>query len=161
GHELIETQRHRIGHRRFYVPVNSGQVVVRSIGSDLRMDYTAVGQTTHLAARLEQHAPANSIWLTAGTLHLASRGSSTPSRVVRCRSRASVSDVASTRSADDADGYYRQALALGEPSGMRPLVAHCHFGLGKTHRRTANYGRGRQELTIAMAMYREMEMPFW
>src|SRR5262245_3059396 len=72
GHELIETQRHRIGHLRFYVPVNSGQVVVRSIGSDLRMDYTAVGQTTHLAARLEQHAPANSIWLTAGTLHLAS-----------------------------------------------------------------------------------------
>ena len=70
-------------------------------------------------------------------------------------------DVASTRCADDADGYYRQALALAEPSGMRPLVAHCHFGLGKTHRRTGNYGRARQELTIAMAMYREMEMPYW
>ena len=36
------------------VGVNSGQVVVRSIGSDLKMDYTAVGQTTHLAARMEQ-----------------------------------------------------------------------------------------------------------
>ena len=34
------------------VGVNSGDVVVRSIGSDLRMDYTAVGQTTHLAARM-------------------------------------------------------------------------------------------------------------
>jgi class 3 adenylate cyclase len=36
------------------VGLNSGEVVVRSIGSDLKMDYTAVGQTTHLAARMEQ-----------------------------------------------------------------------------------------------------------
>jgi class 3 adenylate cyclase len=42
---------------QFRVGVNSGEVVVRSIGSDLRMDYTAVGQTTHLAARMEQMAP--------------------------------------------------------------------------------------------------------
>src|SRR5262249_2277207 len=53
------------------VGVNSGDVVVRSIGSDLRMDYTAVGQTTHLAARMEQLATPGSIRLTAGTLHLA------------------------------------------------------------------------------------------
>ncbi len=33
------------------VGLNSGEVVVRSIASDLRVDYTAVGQTTHLAAR--------------------------------------------------------------------------------------------------------------
>ena len=39
------------------VGLNSGEVVVRAIGSDLRMDYTAVGQTTHLAARMEQLAP--------------------------------------------------------------------------------------------------------
>ena len=40
------------------VGLNSGEVVVRSIGNDLHMDYTAVGQTTHLAARMEQLAPA-------------------------------------------------------------------------------------------------------
>ena len=39
---------------RIRVGLNSGEVVVRSIGSDLHMDYTAVGQTTHLAARMEQ-----------------------------------------------------------------------------------------------------------
>ena len=43
------------------VGLNSGEVVVRSIGSDLRMDYTAVGQTTHLAARMEQLAAPGSI----------------------------------------------------------------------------------------------------
>jgi class 3 adenylate cyclase len=53
------------------VGLNSGEVVVRTIGSDLRMDYTAVGQTTHLAARMEQLAPPGTIRLTTETLHLA------------------------------------------------------------------------------------------
>ena len=52
------------------VGVNSGEVVVRSIGSDLRMDYTAVGQTTHLAARMEQMARPGSVLVTADTLRL-------------------------------------------------------------------------------------------
>jgi class 3 adenylate cyclase/tetratricopeptide (TPR) repeat protein len=53
------------------VGLNSGEVVVRSIGSDLRMDYTAVGQTTHAAARMEQLAPPGTIRLTAATMRLA------------------------------------------------------------------------------------------
>ena len=53
------------------VGLNSGEVVVRSIGSDLRMDYSAVGQTTHLAARMEQLAPPGSTRLSAATLALA------------------------------------------------------------------------------------------
>jgi len=52
------------------VGLNSGEVVVRSIGSDLHMDYTAVGQTTHLAARMEQLASPGSILLTPSTLEL-------------------------------------------------------------------------------------------
>ena len=53
------------------VGVNSGEVVVRSVGSDLRLDYTAVGQTTHLAARMEQMAMPGSIMITANTVALA------------------------------------------------------------------------------------------
>jgi len=53
------------------VGINSGEVVVRSVGSDLRMDYTAVGQTTHLAARMEQLATPGTIRLTGETLALA------------------------------------------------------------------------------------------
>jgi tetratricopeptide (TPR) repeat protein len=53
------------------VGVNSGEVVVRSIGSDLRMDYTAVGQTTHLAARMEQMALPGTILITPQVLALA------------------------------------------------------------------------------------------
>jgi class 3 adenylate cyclase len=57
--------------RSFGVPIqirvglNSGEVMVRAIGSDLHMDYTAVGQSTHLAARMEQAAPPGSILVTA------------------------------------------------------------------------------------------------
>jgi class 3 adenylate cyclase/tetratricopeptide (TPR) repeat protein len=50
--------------------LNSGEVVVRAIGNDLHMDYSAIGQTTHLAARMEQLATPGSILLTAATLHL-------------------------------------------------------------------------------------------
>src|SRR5262245_38595348 len=53
------------------VGLHSGEVVVRAIGSDLHMDYTAVGQTTHLAARMEQLATPGTVLLTAGTLRLA------------------------------------------------------------------------------------------
>ena len=53
------------------VGLNSGEVVVRAIGNDLHMDYSAIGQTTHLAARMEQLATPGSIRLTAETLRLA------------------------------------------------------------------------------------------
>src|SRR2546422_5996047 len=52
------------------VGLNSGEVVVRAIGNDLHMDYSAVGQTTHLAARMEQLAAPGSILLTVATLRL-------------------------------------------------------------------------------------------
>src|SRR5262245_21454311 len=52
------------------VGLNSGAVVVRAISNDLHMDYSAVGQTTHLAARMEQLATPGSILLTADTLRL-------------------------------------------------------------------------------------------
>jgi predicted ATPase/class 3 adenylate cyclase len=55
---------------RIRVGLNAGEVIVRTIGNDLHMDYSAVGQTTHLAARMEQLAAPGSIILTAATLRL-------------------------------------------------------------------------------------------
>ena len=52
------------------VGLNSGEVVVRAISNDLHLEYSAVGHTTFLAARLEQLAPPGGIWLTAETLRL-------------------------------------------------------------------------------------------
>ena len=67
-----EEARHRHGvNLQIRVGLNSGEVVVRAIGSDLHMDYTAIGQTTHLAARMEQIADPGAIVITPDTLTLA------------------------------------------------------------------------------------------
>ena len=64
---------HRAAGRaiRIRVGLNSGEVVVRSIGNDLHMDYTAVGESTHLAARMQQIASPGSTLITASTRRLA------------------------------------------------------------------------------------------
>jgi tetratricopeptide (TPR) repeat protein len=72
-----------------------------------------------------------------------------------------VAGVASTGGAEDAPGYYREALALAEELAMRPLVAHCHLGLGELHQRTGRRALAREHFTIATALYREMGMTFW
>ena len=63
--------------------------------------------------------------------------------------------------AERGEGHYRQALALAEERGMRPLVAHCHFGLGRLFRRTGERDRAGEHLAVATAMYREMGMGYW
>jgi len=66
-----EVRRSHAAVVKIRVGLNSGEVVVRAIGSDLHMDYTAVGQTTHLAARMEQLADPGAIVITPDTLGLA------------------------------------------------------------------------------------------
>jgi len=54
---------------------------------------------------------------------------------------------------------YRAALALAEPRGLRPLIARCHLGLGRLHRRLGRSGQADRFLETAMAMHQGMEMP--
>jgi tetratricopeptide (TPR) repeat protein len=56
---------------------------------------------------------------------------------------------------------YAAALRIAEPRGMRPLVAHCHLGLGKLYRRTGKRQEAQEHLTTATTMYREMGMTYW
>jgi class 3 adenylate cyclase/tetratricopeptide (TPR) repeat protein len=63
--------------------------------------------------------------------------------------------------AERGEAHYREELALAEPRGMRPLVAHCHLGLGKLFWRTGKRDQAREHLTTATTMYRDMDMRFW
>jgi len=75
-----------------------------------------------------------------------------------------IGDVASHRgpsAVEEAEARYRDALAAANELGMRPLVAHCHLGLGKLYRCTGKHGQARDHLTAATTMYREMGMPYW
>jgi len=60
-----------------------------------------------------------------------------------------------------AETHYRQALALAEELGMRPLVAHGHAGLGTLYAKIDRWEQARTELAAAIALYRAMAMTFW
>jgi class 3 adenylate cyclase/DNA-binding SARP family transcriptional activator len=72
-----------------------------------------------------------------------------------------IGDIATTSGDKEAEEYYRQSIALAEPRGMRPLVAHCHLGLGKLYRRTNIGEHAQARLNLAAKMYREMGMTCW
>jgi class 3 adenylate cyclase/tetratricopeptide (TPR) repeat protein len=61
----------------------------------------------------------------------------------------------------EAEAHYRQALALADELGMRPLAAHCHLGLGTLYQKVGRGEQAQSELTTAAEMYRAMEMTFW
>jgi tetratricopeptide (TPR) repeat protein len=62
---------------------------------------------------------------------------------------------------EPAEASYRQALALAEELGMRPLQAHCHRDLGTLYAKTGRQEQARAELSTAIEMYRAMDMTFW
>jgi class 3 adenylate cyclase/tetratricopeptide (TPR) repeat protein len=73
-------------------------------------------------------------------------------------------DIAARRDPPEnapAEAHYRQALAVAEALGMRPLVAHCHHGLGRLHGHTGQREQARAALTTAIDLYRAMDMTFW
>jgi len=57
--------------------------------------------------------------------------------------------------------HYRQALALAEELGMRPLQAHCHLGLGTLYAKIGRVEQARTELSTAIALFQSMDMAFW
>src|SRR5262249_30825853 len=119
------------------VGLNSGAVVVRSIGSDLRMDYTAVGQTTHLAARMEQAAPPGSIVVTADTMELVEG-------YVRARS---LGPLTVKGMSDRVDGY--------EVTGVGP--SRTRFQVAAARGLTRFVGRGPEMAMLDAGLQRALE----
>jgi tetratricopeptide (TPR) repeat protein len=63
--------------------------------------------------------------------------------------------------AELAEAAYREALALAETLGMRPLQAHCYLGLGTMYAKTGHREQAQAELSIAIELYKAMAMTFW
>ena len=73
-------------------------------------------------------------------------------------------DIASYQDCPDvatAEAHYSAATALASELGMRPLLAHCHYGLGILYNRIGCPEQARTELSAAIELYRAMEMTFW
>jgi len=85
-------------------------------------------------------------------------------RACEAWARRLVGEIASHGKAPDfatAEDSYRQALTLADELGMRPLVAHCHLGLAKLHRRPDRREQAAEHLDTAATMFREMDMRPW
>jgi class 3 adenylate cyclase/tetratricopeptide (TPR) repeat protein len=73
-------------------------------------------------------------------------------------------DIAAHRdppAVEEAEAYYRQAVALANELGMRPLQAHCHLGLGTLYAKIGQQEQARAEYSIAIELYKAMDMTFW
>jgi class 3 adenylate cyclase/tetratricopeptide (TPR) repeat protein len=116
----------------------------------------ALGEAQLVAGRLaEAHA------LTEHTLSLACAHQERGHQVYALRL---LGEIAARREPPDlapAEAHYQHALALAEELGMRPLVAHCHLGLGILYAKIDQPEQARTTLATAMEMYQAMEMTFW
>ena len=75
--------------------------------------------------------------------------------------RAAMASVGDASDLNESRDSLHEALALAEVLGSRPLVAHCHLGLGKLFRPTGKHMEAHEHLAIATTMYREMGMTYW
>ena len=161
--------------------------VIQWSSASLGVALTLGGRTTEAVARLEEAVAAGEstrsldpyTLVSLGQAYLSAGRSEDASTCARdalamCRQRTRrdveadalhlIGDLAARReppASEEAMAHYRQARALAEPRGMRPLVAHCHLGLGKLERRTGRNEQAREHLVAALTMYREMGMRFW
>ena len=115
-----------------------------------------LGEAHLLSTDLEQAAEA-----ARTALAMARERGERGNEVWALRLQAEIAAAGDASSVTTAETRYREAIVLAEQLGLRPLVAHCHLGLGKLARRTGQREQAREYLTTATTMYREMEMRFW
>ena len=115
-----------------------------------------LGEAQMLAGRLEEAHT-----LAEHTLALARAHQERGNQAYALRLLGEIAAQREPPESDQAGEYYRQALALAEELGMRPLVAHCHLGLGKLYATVGRQDEARAELSTAIDLYKAMEMTFW
>jgi class 3 adenylate cyclase/tetratricopeptide (TPR) repeat protein len=116
----------------------------------------SLGEAQMLASRLEE-----ALALAEQALALAREHHERGNQAYALRLLGEIAAHRTPPDVDQATGHYRQALALAEALGMRPLQAHCHRGLGTLYAATGQPEQARTELCTAIAMYQSMDMTFW
>jgi tetratricopeptide (TPR) repeat protein len=136
------------------------QAMERTIASDMAgfqaLCHLPLGEAHLLAGRFEETQT-----LAEGALSIAREQQERGNEAYALRL---LGDIAARREPPErgqAEAHYRQALALAEELGMRPLQAHCHCGLGTLYAKIGRQAAARTELSAAVELYRSMEMTFW
>jgi tetratricopeptide (TPR) repeat protein len=132
------------------------QATATKRGAGLARCSLSLGETQMLAGRLEEsHA------LAERALTLAREHQERGYQVYALRLLGEIAARREPPERNQAEDYYHQALTLAEELGMRPLVAHCHLGLGTLYARTGQHKQARAALSTATDLHRAMDMTFW
>ena len=134
----------------------TAQIIAMEMGGFQALCGLSLGEPQMLAGRLEE---AHAVTERALTLALEQQERSHQAYALRL-----LGDIATHRDppqVEEADAYYQQALVLAGELSMRPLVAHCHLGLGQLYGQTGRGEQARAALTAAIDLYRAMDMTFW
>ena len=118
--------------------------------------HLSLGETHLLAGRLEEAHT-----LAEGALALAREHQERGHQAYALRLLGEIAARRDPLEHELAESYYQQALALADALGMRPLVAHCHLGLGLLYLQIDRREQARAALSAAIVLYRGMEMTFW
>src|SRR5262249_30528125 len=116
----------------------------------------ALGEAQVLAGLLEAAHT-----LAEGTLALACEHQERGNQAYALRLLGDIAALRDPPECEQAEAHYRQALALADELGMRPLMAHCHRSLGMLYASTGQREQARAALSTAIALYRAMDMTFW
>jgi len=131
-------------------------------GESIGLTMFATPAITHLGeARLLADQPGEALGLAGRALALARERGQRSQEAWALRL---LGEIAAHRDPPDvgtAEGRYREAMALADELGMRPLLAHCHLGLGKLYTRAHGRDRAKENLAAAMTMFRDLDMRFW
>jgi tetratricopeptide (TPR) repeat protein len=132
------------------------QTIVTEMGVEQAFCHLSLGEAQLLAGRMEEAQALAEQALTFTRMHQERGNEAYALRLL--------GDIAAHRDppeVKEAEASYRQALALAEELGMRPLVAHCHRGLGTLYAATGQREHARTALSTAIDLYRAMDMTFW
>ncbi len=132
------------------------QTITTEMVGDQAFCLLSLGEAQMLAGRLEEaHALAES------ALALARAHQERGHEAYALRLLGAIAARREPLESEQAEAHYHQALALADALGMRPLVAHCHLGLGILYLKMAQREQAHAALSTAIALYRSMEMHFW
>jgi len=132
------------------------QTITTEMVGDQAFCLLSLGEAQMLAGRLEEaHA------LAERALALARAHQERGHEAYALRLLGAIAARREPLESEQAEAHYHQALALADALGMRPLVAHCHLGLGILYLKMAQREQAHAALSTAIALYRSMEMHFW
>jgi tetratricopeptide (TPR) repeat protein len=132
------------------------QTMATGMAGDQALCSLPLGEAHLVAGRLEEaHA------LAEHTLALAREHQQRGTQAYALRLLGEIAAQRDPLGREQAEAYYRQARALADELGMRPLLAHCHHGLGTLYAKLGQQEQARAELSTAIELYRSMEMTLW